>query len=80
MEQRIYVLENLNCAHCAGKIERAVAETEGYDDVSFTFATKQLRFYSDKENTLAACMDKVDNDSDGKLDCDDEECQVFAIC
>ncbi len=65
MEQRIYVLENLNCAHCAGKIERAVAETEGYDDVSFTFATKQLRFYSDKENTLAEIQQICDSIEDG---------------
>ena len=25
------ILENLNCAHCAGKIEQAIAETDGYE-------------------------------------------------
>ena len=47
-----YILENLNCAHCAGKIEQAIAETDGYENVSFNFATKQLRFASKKDDTL----------------------------
>ena len=35
-----YQLDNLNCAHCAGKIEAKIAETDGFEDVSFNFATK----------------------------------------
>ena len=34
-----YTLENLNCAHCAGKIEQKIAQTEGFERVSFNFAT-----------------------------------------
>ena len=30
-----YQLDNLNCAHCAGKIEAKIAETDGFEDVSF---------------------------------------------
>ena len=26
-----FTLENLNCAHCAGKIENKLAETDGYE-------------------------------------------------
>jgi surface antigen len=32
------------------------------------------------EDTVAACGDDVDNDGDGHVDCDDQDCQVFAIC
>ena len=32
------------------------------------------------ENTSAACQDGKDNDGDGQVDCNDEECQDFAFC
>ena len=34
------ILENLTCAHCASKIEAAIANTDGYDQVSYNFATQ----------------------------------------
>jgi len=34
----------------------------------------------ERENTAAACSDGVDNDSDGKIDCDDPDCQGLAQC
>ena len=60
-----YTLENLNCAHCAGKIEQKIASTEGYENVSFNFATKALNFYSDKEGTLAEIQNICDSIEDG---------------
>ena len=35
---------------------------------------------SSAENTDAACADGVDNDLDGLVDCQDNECQPFAAC
>jgi len=32
------------------------------------------------ENTLEACRDKLDNDDDGHVDCDDQDCEIYAIC
>jgi hypothetical protein len=32
------------------------------------------------ENTLAACSDRVDNDGDGAVDCDDPDCKVLVQC
>ena len=60
-----YILENLNCAHCAGKIEQAIAATEGYESVSFNFATKQLRFSGGKGDTLAEIQAICDSIEDG---------------
>lgn len=60
-----YTLENLNCAHCAGKIEQKIASTEGYNSVNFNFATKALNFYSDKNNTLTEIQNICDSIEDG---------------
>ena len=57
-------LENLNCAHCAGKIEQKIAETEGYENVSFNFATKKLNFSSAKTavvDELQAICDSIED-------------------
>ena len=43
MSTKIYMLENLGCAHCAAKMEERIGELEGVSEVSITFATKQLR-------------------------------------
>jgi len=32
------------------------------------------------EDSVAACSDEIDNDDDGHVDCDDQDCEVFAIC
>ena len=34
----------------------------------------------ESENTVEACQDKVDNDGDAHIDCDDQDCEVFALC
>ena len=58
-------LENLNCAHCAGKIEDKIAQTEGYENVSFNFATKKLNFYSDKTDVVTELQEICDSIEDG---------------
>ena len=32
------------------------------------------------ENTVLHCSDDIDNDGDGHVDCDDQDCEIFAIC
>ena len=44
MQRKVYILENLDCANCAAKIERKLSKLPELSDVSVTFATKQLRF------------------------------------
>lgn len=60
-----YILENLNCAHCASKIESKIAETDGYESVSFNFATKHLNFCTDRKNTLSEIQQICDSIEDG---------------
>lgn len=40
---QVYVLENLGCANCAAKMERAINELPQVSEASVTFATKQLK-------------------------------------
>ena len=60
-----YQLDNLNCAHCAGKIEAKIAETDGFEDVSFNFATKLLNFKSEKQNPVSEIQAICDSIEDG---------------
>ena len=41
--QKIYTIENLDCAHCAAQIEERIAAHPQVEAASITFATKQLR-------------------------------------
>lgn len=43
MSTKIYILENLGCAHCAAKMEEKIAQLPGISEAVITFATKQLR-------------------------------------
>lgn len=60
-----YTIENLNCAHCAGKIEQKIASSKGFENVSYNFATKQLNFYSEKRNPVAEIQSICDSIEDG---------------
>lgn len=40
---KVYLLENLGCANCAAKMEKAINELPGVSAATITFATKQLR-------------------------------------
>ena len=39
----IYTVENLDCAACAAKLESRLRTVEGVEDLTITYATKQLR-------------------------------------
>ena len=59
------ILNNLNCAHCASKIEQKVAQTEGYSNVSFNFATKKLCFEHDGKDLIPEIQKICDSIEDG---------------
>ena len=59
------IQDDLNCAHCASKIESKIAQTEGYRSVSFNFATKKLRFETDKPNPKDEIQAICDSIEDG---------------
>jgi len=45
-----YILEGLDCASCAKKVEDKIASTDGYEDVTVNFSTLKLSFKTNKNN------------------------------
>ena len=60
-----FILEGLNCAHCAAEIEKKIADTDGYENVSFSFATKALSLECKKPDIRADIQELVDSIEDG---------------
>ncbi len=67
------LLENLTCAHCASKIEAAIAQTEGYRNVSYNFATKKLSFETEKQDAKSEIQSICDSIEDGVRVCEAHE-------
>lgn len=60
MEQK-FIMEGLNCAHCAGKIEEAIKNTEGFSKVSLVFPTKTL-YLNHKDKNVIKLVQKITDD------------------
>ncbi len=59
-------MNGLDCANCAGKIEKAISETEGFENVSLVFATKALYFEHAKDDDVIAEVQQItDSIEDG---------------
>ena len=56
MIQRIYIIENLDCANCAAKIETKMNALPEVEAASITFATRQLRITAEDPDAL---LDKL---------------------
>ena len=59
MSTKIYMLENLGCAHCAAKMEEKIGEISGIEQVSITFATKQLRITAEEPDKYLEEIRKI---------------------
>ena len=40
--KKIYKLEDLDCAHCAAKMEKAIAKLSGVENASISFLSQKL--------------------------------------
>ena len=56
---QVYVLENLGCANCAAKMERAINELPQVSEATITFATKQLKVTARDFDGLLPQMQKI---------------------
>ena len=50
--ERIFTLQNLNCANCASVIEEKLIQLESVSAATFTIGTKQLRITSTLEEMV----------------------------
>ncbi len=67
MAQHIFILNNLNCAHCAGKIEEKIKQHPQIQQAVFVFTTKKLTVNSDNsvEQLLKLIQEICDSIEDG---------------
>ena len=57
--KRVYILENLGCAHCASKMEEQIQHLDGVESATITFATKQLRLNATDPDALLPQIRKI---------------------
>ncbi len=51
--KKVYLLEDLDCAHCAEKIEKEVAKLDGVSESKVTFLTQKLTVEVDEAKVSA---------------------------
>lgn len=56
--KKVYKLEDLDCANCAAKMERAIAKIDGVTSASVSFMAQRLSIEAD-DNRFEEIMDKV---------------------
>ena len=58
-KSRVYLVQNLDCANCGAKIERALNAMPEIDEATLTFTTKKLRVSAEDYNGLLEKMQAV---------------------
>ncbi len=56
--RKVYKLEDLDCANCAAKMERAIAKIDGVDGVSVNFLMQKMSIEAE-ESRFEEIMDQV---------------------
>ena len=47
--RKVFRMENLDCANCAAKMEKAIGKLEGVESASVNYMTQKLTIYADNE-------------------------------
>ena len=45
--KKVFVIEDLDCAHCAAKMEEAISKLDGVNEVSISFLAQKLTLDAD---------------------------------
>ena len=59
MPKKVYMIENLDCANCAAKIEAKLNALPEVEEATITFATKQLRITAEDPDTLIPKLTEI---------------------
>ena len=65
--KRAFKLENLDCAHCAAKMEDAIAKIDGVTSANIAFMTQRLTIETEEDmdsilNEAQKCISKIEPD------------------
>ncbi len=58
-QKKIYLIENLGCAHCAAKMEEKISALPQVENVTITYTTKQLRIVAADPDALLPDIEKI---------------------
>lgn len=56
--KKVYKLEDLDCANCAAKMERAIAKIDGVESANVNFLSQRMTLEAD-ETRLEEIMEQV---------------------
>ena len=59
LQQRIYTIDNIDCANCAAEVEEAIRRIPGIEQATLTFFTKQLKIVAADPDALLDTMRQV---------------------
>lgn len=59
MQQKVYIIENLDCANCAAKIEAKFNALPTVEEATITFATRQLRITAEDPDSLLPMLTEI---------------------
>ncbi len=65
MAKKVYIMENLDCANCAAKIEAKFNAHPQVQEATITFATKQLRLTAEDPDALIPELTKIARSVEG---------------
>lgn len=56
--KKVYKMEELDCAHCAAKMEEAIAKLPGVEKASISFISQKLTLEAEEEQ-LSAILEQA---------------------
>ena len=59
MMKKVYKMEDLDCAHCAAKMEKGIAKLDGVQTVAISFLTQKMTVTFDDGADMDAIMQKA---------------------
>ena len=68
MQKKIYILEHLDCANCAAKIEAKFNAHEQVQEAVITFSTKQLRLTAEDPDALIPELTEIARTVEGEVE------------
>ena len=59
MAKKVYIIDNLDCANCAAKIEQKLNACPGVEEATITFSTRQLRLTAEDPDALIPRLQEI---------------------
>ena len=59
MERKVYIIDHVDCANCAAKIEAKFNALPEVEEATITFATKQLRLTAENPDALLEKLTEI---------------------